>query len=86
MIKIYPVIFHTETNGSYWGEFPDFAGGTQDDNLEEAKRNAKEFLSGVHVEFVESLTFQILTKNLVKMSFNVFQKLSFMVKLKVNLF
>ena len=53
MIKIYPVIFHTETNGSYWGEFPDFAGGTQDDNLEEAKRNAKEFLSGVHVEFVE---------------------------------
>ena len=27
--------------------------GTQDDNLEEAKRNAKEFLSGVHVEFVE---------------------------------
>ena len=53
MIKIYPVIFHTETNGSYWGEFPDFAGGTQDDNLEEAKRNAKEFLSGVHVECVE---------------------------------
>ena len=86
MIKIYPVIFHTETNGSYWGEFPDFAGGTQDDNLEEAKRNAKEFLSGVHVEFCGSLTFQILTKNLVKMSFNVFQKLSFMVKLKVNLF
>ena len=33
-----------------------------------------------------SLTFQILTKNLVKMSFNVFQKFSFMVKLKVNLF
>lgn len=47
MIKNYPAIFHNEANGRYWVEFPDFAGETQGDNLEEARRNAKEFLSGV---------------------------------------
>nr|WP_205395713.1 type II toxin-antitoxin system HicB family antitoxin [Streptococcus lutetiensis] len=47
MFKTYPAIFHKESNGSYWVEFPEFAGGTQGDNLEEARINAKEFLSGI---------------------------------------
>lgn len=43
MIKNYPAIFHNEANGRYWGEFPDFTGGTQGDNLEEARRMLRSF-------------------------------------------
>ncbi|MER0123449.1 type II toxin-antitoxin system HicB family antitoxin [Streptococcus sp. ZJ93] len=43
MLKSYPAIFHKEDTG-YWVEFPEFGGGTQGDNLEEAMYNAREFL------------------------------------------
>ncbi|HFR3441136.1 TPA: type II toxin-antitoxin system HicB family antitoxin, partial [Streptococcus suis] len=41
--KSYPAIFHKDEQG-YWVEFPEFSGGTQGDNLEEAMYNAREFL------------------------------------------
>lgn len=44
MLKSYPAIFHREEQ-SYWVEFPNFGGGTQGDNIEEALCNAREFLS-----------------------------------------
>ncbi|HEL1656960.1 TPA: type II toxin-antitoxin system HicB family antitoxin [Streptococcus suis] len=43
MLKSYPAIFHKDEQG-YWVEFPEFSGGTQGDNLEEAMYNAREFL------------------------------------------
>ncbi|MBF0776241.1 HicB family protein [Streptococcus azizii] len=43
MLKSYPAIFHSEDTG-YWVEFPEFGGGTQGDDLEEAMYNAREFL------------------------------------------
>lgn len=43
MLKSYPAIFHQEGTG-YWVEFPEFGGGTQGDNLEEAMYHAREFL------------------------------------------
>ncbi|WP_449461041.1 type II toxin-antitoxin system HicB family antitoxin [Streptococcus suis] len=43
MLKSYPAIFHKDEQG-YWVEFPEFRGGTQGDNLEEAMYNAREFL------------------------------------------
>lgn len=43
MLKSYPAIFHKEDTG-YWVEFPEFGGGTQGENLEEAMYNAREFL------------------------------------------
>ncbi|WP_079733138.1 type II toxin-antitoxin system HicB family antitoxin, partial [Streptococcus suis] len=39
----YPAIFHKDEQG-YWVEFPEFSGGTQGDNLEEAMYNARDFL------------------------------------------
>ena len=46
MLKAYPAIFHKEING-YWVEFPEFAGGTQGGNFEEAMMNAQEFLQAI---------------------------------------
>ncbi|WP_105156781.1 type II toxin-antitoxin system HicB family antitoxin [Streptococcus suis] len=43
MLKSYPAIFHKDEQG-YWVEFPEFSGGTQGDNLEEAMYNARDFL------------------------------------------
>ena len=39
MLKSYPAIFHKEEDGSYWVEFPEFGGGTQGANVEEALKN-----------------------------------------------
>ena len=46
MLKAYPAIFHKEING-YRVEFPEFAGGTQGGNFEEAMMNAQEFLQAI---------------------------------------
>ena len=51
----YPAIFKKEKNGKYSVSFPDFDGGkfglcvTCGDNLQEAKKNAKEALK-LHIE------------------------------------
>lgn len=43
MLKSYPAIFHKEED-SYWVEFPEFGGGTEGDNIEEAMVNAHQML------------------------------------------
>jgi predicted RNase H-like HicB family nuclease len=45
MKKIYPAIFHEESDGGYWVTFPDIKGCITDGNtLEEAMQNAEEVL------------------------------------------
>ncbi|EPH94810.1 toxin-antitoxin system, antitoxin component, HicB family [Enterococcus faecalis 13-SD-W-01] len=46
MKKSYPAIFTKEDDG-FSVVFPDFAGATQGDDLEEAMSNAKEFLDSI---------------------------------------
>lgn len=46
MLKTYPAIFHKEEEG-YWVEFPEFGGGTQGEDLEEAMKNARQMLESV---------------------------------------
>ena len=46
MLKSYPAIFHKEED-SYWVEFPEFSGGTEGDNIEEAMVNAHQMLESV---------------------------------------
>ena len=53
MLKTYPAIFHQEEDNAYWVEFPNFQGGTQGDDLEEAMLMAKEFLAGSIAYFLE---------------------------------
>ncbi|MGX7197930.1 type II toxin-antitoxin system HicB family antitoxin [Enterococcus olivae] len=52
MKKSYPVIFMPELEG-YSVVFPDFSGGTQGDNFEEAMSNAKEFLDGMLAYYID---------------------------------
>ncbi|MBP2622642.1 type II toxin-antitoxin system HicB family antitoxin [Streptococcus oricebi] len=52
MLKSYPAIFHKESS-SYWVEFPDFAGGTEGDNLEEAMKNAHEMLESALAAYID---------------------------------
>lgn len=52
MLKSYPAIFHEE-DGTFWIEFPDFAGGTQGENLEEAMQMAKEMLESVLAAYLD---------------------------------
>ena len=56
MLKTYPAIFHEEKDKSYWIEFPEFNGGTQGDNLEEAMLMAKDFLAGILAYYIEEDT------------------------------
>ena len=51
MLKTYPAIFYNNDNG-YWVEFPDFSGGTEGDNIEEAMKNAREMLEGVIASYL----------------------------------
>lgn len=53
MLKSYPALFHKEEDGSYWVEFPEFAGGTQGDDLEEAMKNAREMLESVLAAYLD---------------------------------
>lgn len=52
MLKSYPAIFHEE-EGAFWVEFPDFAGGTQGDDIEEAMQMAKEMLESVLAAYLD---------------------------------
>ena len=52
MLKSYPAIFHKEGIG-YWVEFPEFGGGTQGDNLEDAMCNAREFLESAIALYID---------------------------------
>ena len=52
MKKSYPAIFSVEENG-YSVVFPDFAGATQGNDLEEAMSNAKEFLDGILAYYID---------------------------------
>lgn len=52
MKKSYPAVFTREDEG-FSVIFPDFAGATQGDNLEEAMSNAKEFLDGILAYFID---------------------------------
>lgn len=52
MLKSYPAIFHKEGIG-YWVEFPEFGGGTQGDNLEDAMYNAREFLESTIALYID---------------------------------
>ena len=52
MLKSYPAIFHKEATG-YWVEFPDFGGGTEGKNIEEAMKNAREMLENVLASYID---------------------------------
>lgn len=52
MKKSYPAVFTKEDEG-FSIIFPDFAGATQGDNLEEAMSNAKEFLDGILAYYID---------------------------------
>lgn len=52
MLKTYPAIFHKEEKG-YWVEFPEFGGGTQGENLEEAMKNARQMLESVLASYLD---------------------------------
>lgn len=52
MLKSYPAIFHKEED-SYWVEFPEFSGGTEGDNIEEAMVNAHQMLESVLATFID---------------------------------
>jgi len=53
MVKIYPAIFHTAEAGGYWVNFPDFAGGTQGETLEEAVKMAEDCLAVLVATYIE---------------------------------
>lgn len=53
MLKSYPALFHKETDGSYWVEFPEFAGGTHGNNLEDAMKNAHEMLESTLAAYID---------------------------------
>ncbi|EJN94098.1 type II toxin-antitoxin system HicB family antitoxin [Streptococcus ratti] len=52
MLKSYPAIFHKEKKG-YWVEFPEFGGGTQGEDLEEAMKNARQMLESVLASYLD---------------------------------
>lgn len=52
MLKTYPAIFHKEGTG-YWVEFPEFGGGTEGKNIEEAMKNAHEMLENVLASYID---------------------------------
>ena len=52
MLKSYPAIFHKEED-SYWVEFPEFGGGTEGDNIEEAMVNPHQMLESVLATFID---------------------------------
>ncbi|WP_373756452.1 type II toxin-antitoxin system HicB family antitoxin [Streptococcus ferus] len=52
MLKTYPAIFHKEEKG-YWVEFPEFGGGTQGEDLEEAMKNAHQMLESVLASYLD---------------------------------
>ena len=52
MLKTYPAIFHKEETG-YWVEFPEFGGGTEGKNIEEAMRNDREMLENVLASYID---------------------------------
>lgn len=52
MLKTYPAIFHKEEEG-YWVEFPEFGGGTQGEDLEEAMKNARQMLESVLASYLD---------------------------------
>ncbi|EMB89440.1 type II toxin-antitoxin system HicB family antitoxin [Streptococcus mutans] len=52
MLKTYPAIFHKEEEG-YWVEFPEFGGGTQGEDLEEAMKNARQMLENVLASYLD---------------------------------
>ncbi len=53
MLKTYPAIFHKEEDGSYWVEFPDFGGGTEGADIEEAMIRAREMLESVVASYLD---------------------------------
>ena len=52
MLKTYPAIFHKEGTG-YWVEFPEFGGGTEGKNIDEAMKNAREILENVLASYID---------------------------------
>lgn len=52
MLKTYPAIFHKVETG-YWVEFPEFGGGTEGKNIEEAMKNAREMLENVLASYID---------------------------------
>lgn len=52
MIKTYPAIFHEE-DGGYWVEFPEFKGGTEGDTLDEAMKEAQDFLASIVAYYID---------------------------------
>lgn len=52
MLKTYPAMFHKEEEG-YWVEFPEFGGGTQGEDLEEAMQNARQMLESVLASYLD---------------------------------
>ncbi|GHV18766.1 hypothetical protein FACS18949_18200 [Clostridia bacterium] len=51
---IYPAVFHTEDDGTYWVEFPDLVGcNTCGDTIEDAIEASKEALTGYCLSVME---------------------------------
>ncbi|MDQ0222706.1 type II toxin-antitoxin system HicB family antitoxin [Streptococcus moroccensis] len=53
MLKSYPAVFHQENDGTFWVEFPEFGGGTQGQDIEEAMKNAREMLEGLLASYLD---------------------------------
>lgn len=52
MLKTYPAIFHEDGTG-FWVEFPEFGGGTQGADLEEAMLNARQLLEELLASYLD---------------------------------
>lgn len=52
MLRTYPALFHASDTG-YWVEFPEFGGGTEGENLEEAMKSAREMLESVLASYLD---------------------------------
>ncbi|EHJ52824.1 type II toxin-antitoxin system HicB family antitoxin [Streptococcus macacae] len=53
MLKSYPAIFHNDETGGFWVEFPEFGGGTQGEDLEEAMKNARQMLESILASYLD---------------------------------
>ena len=70
MKKTYPAIFHKDGNDGYWIEFPEFGGGTEGEDLEDAMKNAREMLEGVLASYLDEGMALPIASDIQKISVN----------------
>lgn len=70
MKKTYPAIFHIDENNGYWIEFPEFGGGTEGEDLEDAMKNAREMLEGILASYLDEGMALPIASDIQKISVN----------------